>query len=391
MRAGSPSDLPSVPARRTVLTGAGALTAALAAGCDRPARQDGRTPGPDGVPFHGARQAGVTTRQQGSVLLTAYDLSPAQRGRAGVKTLRAVLSRWTRVLATATEDGDGGSAEPGLERARQARLTVTVGIGPGLPERLGGLSVPAQLRGLPPLPGDRLDPGSSGGDVLVQVCADDAWTVAVVAGILTRLADGVLRTRWRQPGFLPPVTDGETPRNFFGFKDGTATLDAAECERWVWLKEGPGSDGTFCVVRRIHMRIAAFTDLGRERQEEAIGRRRASGAPLGRQREHDEVDLFTKTPEGRYVIPARAHVRAANPRLDGGARMLRRGYSYDNGPDDQGLLFLAFMRDPALFVRVQQRLGTEDDLSPFVVHRGSAVCYVLPGARPGQDLGATLF
>ncbi|MFJ4873377.1 hypothetical protein [Streptomyces sp. NPDC088757] len=136
--------------------------------------------------------------------------------------------------------------------------------------------------------------------------------------------------------------------------------------------------------------MADFTRLPLERQEQIIGRHRGSGAPLGGTREHDEADVFAKTPEGRYVIPLRSHVRAASPRLDAGARMLRRGYSYDDGPEDRGLLFLAFMRDPALFVRVQQRLAVRDDLSRFGEHRASAVAYVLPGAGPHGGQGARL-
>ncbi|MDW4908694.1 Dyp-type peroxidase [Streptomyces sp. ADMS] len=105
---------------------------------------------------------------------------------------------------------------------------------------------------------------------------------------------------------------------------------------------------------------------------------------------YDDVDIFAKTPQGRYVIPLRSHVRAAGPRLDAGARMLRRGYGYDAGPDDRGLLFVAFMRDPVLFARVQHRMTATDELSRFTEHRASAVAYVLPGALPGEDLGERL-
>jgi deferrochelatase/peroxidase EfeB len=201
---------------------------------------------------------------------------------------------------------------------------------------------------------------------------------------LSRLAVGDIR--WRQDGHLPPTPPGETPRNLLGFKDGSANPTPEECERWVW----DGRGGTFVVVRRIHVDADRFGRLPKTRQEEVIGRHRASGAPLGGRREREDADIFAKTPQGRYVIPLHAHVRAASPRLDGGARMLRGGYSYDNGPDDRGLLFVAFMRDPALFVRVQERLAERDELSGFTRHRGSAVAYVLPGAAAGRPLGAGL-
>ena len=142
----------------------------------------------------------------------------------------------------------------------------------------------------------------------------------------------------------------------------------------MWDQDG----GTFLVVRRIRLRVEEFARLTEHRQEEVIGRRRADGAPLDGGREDDDVDIFAKTPHGRYITPLDSHVRAASPRLDAGARMLRRGYSYDDGPHDRGLLFLAFMRDPALFVRVQRRMAARDELSRFSEHQGSAVAYVPP-------------
>jgi deferrochelatase/peroxidase EfeB len=67
--------------------------------------------------------------------------------------------------------------------------------------------------------------------------------------------------------------------------------------------------------------------------------------------------------------------------------MLRRSYSYDGG-----LLFLAFMRDPRRqYVPVQRRLATEDALSRFTTHVGSAVFAIPPGARAGGFIGARLF
>jgi deferrochelatase/peroxidase EfeB len=267
---------------------------------------------------------------------------------------------------------------------------MTVGIGPRTPGLLG-LRPPALLRELPSFPGDRLRPELGGGDLLVQICGEGPAAAAETARALTRLADGTLRTRWAQRGHLPPHGPGETPRNLFGFKDGTINPTPAEAERWVWVGGGPDEHGSYLVVRRIHMDTAAFDVLPDRRQEAVIGRTRADGAPLGHREEHREVDLFEKTPEGRYILPVDAHVRQAHSRLDQGARMLRRGYTYDNGPQDRGLLFLACMNDPRLFVRVQERLAVKDALSRFIEHRASALAYVLPGPGATGNLGDTLF
>ncbi|MEU6348985.1 Dyp-type peroxidase [Streptomyces sp. NPDC047072] len=358
MTATAPRDTPS--RRRFLATGAVGAALAAASGCSPEPRRRSAAGSEAGT---GVRQSGVTSPQQRAALVLSYDLVPGLSGPAGARALREVFARW----------------------AFPRSVTVTVGVGPALPARLG-VPVPVGLRELPGFPGDRLDSGWCGGDVLVKVGADDHVTTAVEAARLTRLAAGTLRVRWRQRGFLPVTPAGETPRNLLGFKDGSAQPTPEECERWVWGADG----GTFLVVRRIHIRVDDFARLALGRQEEVIGRRRASGAPIGGRREHDEVDIFAKTPEGRYVLPLHSHVRAASPRPDGGARMLRRGYSYDEGPDDRGLLFLGFMKDPALFVRVQERLAARDELSRFIEHRGSAVAYVLPGAGPREALGTPL-
>lgn len=140
-------------------------------------------------------------------------------------------------------------------------------------------------------------------------------------------------------------------------------------------------NATCLVVRRVHLRLEDFARLAVHRQEEIIGRSRSTGGPPGGVPSAGGPDA---------AAPPRSHVRAVSPRLDSGARMLRRGYSYADGPTDQGLLFLAFMRDPALFARVQRRMAAQDELSGFTEARGSAVAYVLPGARAGRPLGAEL-
>ncbi|MDQ0830913.1 deferrochelatase/peroxidase EfeB [Streptomyces achromogenes] len=379
------------PTRRSVLI-AGAGIGLTATACTREARPPAGAPGP-GAHAARRRQAGVTTPQQATALILAYDLDPALRGTAGARELKAVLERWTRALAETQEtaetqqNGDTGDTGEAQEAGggRVARLTATLGVGPRLPDRLG-LRAPDALRDLPSFPGDRLDPARCDGDVLVQLCADSADAAEATAATLTRLAGDALSPRWRQGGFLPPSPDGGgTPRDLLGFKNGSANPTAEECERWVWA-----GDATYLVVRRVHLRVEDFARLAVHRQEEIVGRRRATGAPLDGGSEHDDVDPLAKDAQGRYTTPPRSHVRAASPRLDDGARMLRRSYSYADGPTDQGLLFLAFMRDPALFARVQRRMAAQDDLAAFTQARGSAVAYVLPGAGPGRPLGAEL-
>ncbi|MER5503690.1 MULTISPECIES: Dyp-type peroxidase, partial [unclassified Streptomyces] len=311
-------------------------------------------------------QPGIATAQPAHVLLLAHDLSPA---RPSVRDVRRVLSDWWTDHASRPVPG----------------VTPTVALGPALHRKLG-LTAPPRLKDLPSFPHDRLEPRHGGGDVLVQLCGPSAAACDRAAARIAARATGVLVPRWRQPGFLPPRPTGETPRNLFGFKDGTQNPTTDELTRWIWHDDG----STFLVYRRIHMHTDTFTTLPTTHQEQIIGRHRTTGAPLGAHHEHDPVNLYAKTPQGRYHIPTDAHIRLAHSRLDGGARMLRRGYSYDNNPHDHGLLFLAYLRDPALFTRVQERLAADDAMNPFIEHRASAVAHVLPAPPPGKPLGDQL-
>ncbi|OKJ44918.1 hypothetical protein AMK22_00845 [Streptomyces sp. CB01580] len=371
------------------------LAAGIGAAADELARGDrtadratlGAPPTESAIPFHGARQAGVMAPQQPATHLLSFDL-PQTSAATDRKTLRGVLGALTRTLAAAASDTP---PDPRLQGGGASRLTSLVGIGPALAARLG-LNVPASLGELPSFPGDRLDPRRSGGDLLVQLCAADRWTLTVVAELADRAAHAAGAVpRWTQSGFMPHTAPGTTPRNLFGSKDGTANPDRAAAEQWVWGPSGAHRDGTVLVYRRIRMDVTGFAALPENQRDQVIGRRARDGVPLGGTAEHDEPDIFAKNPDGSYVIPATAHVRLASPRFDGGARMLRRSYSYDDGPTDRGLLFCAFMRDPARFTRVQNRLAARDALNPFLQHRASAVAYVLPGAAPAGILGEQLW
>jgi len=96
------------------------------------------------------------------------------------------------------------------------------------------------------------------------------------------------------------------------------------------------------------------------------------------------------------VIPADSHIRLASHEHNAGTRILRRGYSFTDGivPEtgtlDGGLFFIAYMRDPAQFVRLQQSLAS-DALNEYIRHTSSALFAVPPGVRPGGYVGETLF
>jgi deferrochelatase/peroxidase EfeB len=370
------------------------------------------------VPFHGPRQAGIATPQQSHLAFAAFDVTGSSRA-----ALRGLLQRWTDAAAALTagrEASLSGAVHDSGEAVGlpPARLTLTFGLGPTLFESGGrdrfGLAHlrPALLEPLPPFAGELLDPASSGGDLCVQACANDPQVAFHAIHQLARVAGSAATLRWMQRGFWPSDTTpaGSTPRNLLGFKDGTANIrgdDEAALNRFVWVQPGdrPGwmSGGSYLVARRIELVLESWDPLPLARQERAVGRHKASGAPLGARGEHDPVDLRATDAHGRPVVPVDAHVRVASAAANNGIRILRRGYSYSGGVRpgasdrgghelDSGLFFIAFVRDPARqFIPLQRRLATGDALSMFSVHTASAIFAIPPGAAQGHFVGEQLF
>ena len=284
-----------------------------------------------------------------------------------------------------------------------ASLTVTAGFGASLLRRLGARA-PAALAPLPAFPRDELDPARSGGDIGVLFTADDAIVIAHALRTLARLAKGTARVRWQMSGFSTSegVVAGPdaTPRNLMGQLDGTGNPRPGDpgFDRNILVTEGPVwmRGGSYLVFRRIRMLLDDWDTLPRHRQEQVIGRRKDTGAPLSGGTEFTPFDLDRQNPDGSLAIGAGAHVRQASPQSNAGATILRKGFSYFDGyrPDgtpDAGLLFMAFQADPANgFTRIQQRLALADDLSRFIRHTSSALFAVPHGCDRHTYLGQDL-
>jgi deferrochelatase/peroxidase EfeB len=374
---------------------------------------------PARIPFYGDHQAGIATPVQNRLFFASFDATAEHQA-----DLRELLRSWTAAVVDMTEGKPvgpvaGPQALPPVDTGEAvglpaARLTVTVGLGPSLFEKDGrdrfGLARlrPAPLADIPPLPGDRLDPLLSGGDIGVQACADDPVVAFHAVRNLARMGRGVVVTRWTQVGFGRTSRGGRhdpTPRNLQGFKDGTNNIsidDTAALDRFVWVgsSEEPSwmRGGTYQVTRRIRMFIETWDRTALGEQEATIGRRKLSGAPLGAAHEFDALDLEAKTPAGDMVIPLDAHVRLASHQENGGLRILRRGFSFSDGIDpmtsefNAGLFFTCFQRHPrSQFVPLQTRLSEHDALNEYIRHEGSAVFAILPGVQRGGYLGQSLF
>jgi deferrochelatase/peroxidase EfeB len=290
-------------------------------------------------------------------------------------------------------------------------LTLTIGFGPTLfttadgTDRFGlAARRPGPLVELPAFPGDQIDPAISGGDLCIQACANDPQVAVHAVRNLARIGAGVVSVRWSQLGFgrTSSTTTGQaTPRNLFGFKDGTANLkaeNAAALEKFVWVDDDDADwlvGGTYLVARRIRMTIETWDSSSLYEQEQVIGRTKGSGAPLGQRDEFDPID-FTTQVDGEFAIPAVSHVFLAHP-TNAGTAILRRGYSFVDGTDglgrlDAGLFFIAFQRNPETgFVQIQRNLHS-DKLNEYIRHTSSAVFACPPGVRGAEDWwGRALF
>ena len=406
--------------RRSLLgVGAGTAVGVAAGGVALVARDEDAEPV---VPFHGEHQAGIVTPAQDRLHFAAFDVTTEDRAE-----LVALLGRWTAAAEAMTAGQPVGDGEDTPYNApprdtgeagglSAARLTLTFGFGPGLfrdgdgRDRFGLADRrPRALERLPHFPADQLDPARSDGDLCVQACADDPQVAVHAIRNLARLAFGTAAIRWSQLGFGRTSSTSRaqaTPRNLFGFKDGTANLkseDAGEVSRHVWVAPGddPGAGwlagGSYLVARRISMSIETWDRTALSEQEALVGRDRPEGAPLSGGREHTDPDFAARGADGSPAIAMDAHVRLAHPEQNGGVRMLRRGYNFTDGTDglgrlDAGLFFLAFVRDPARqYVPMQTRLAQHDGLSEYLTHTGSGLWAVPPGIRRGEYVGQALF
>lgn len=371
-------------------------------------------------PFFGQHQAGITTPVQDHLHFAAFDVS-STLDRDGLMRLLQdwsyAASRITQGLDVSATGALGGDPQAPPDDTGEAiglpasGLTITFGLGPGIFEVDGedrfGLAAqrPEGLAVLPPFLGEDLDPVGSGGDLYIQACADDPQVAVHAVRNLSRIAFGRAALRWSQLGFgrtSKTTAAQDTPRNLFGFKDGTANVlaeDTDAVDDFVWVAEGDEpawmSGGSYLAVRKIAMLIETWDRVRLAEQEQIIGRDKAKGAPLSGGDEFTDPDFEATDDAGAPAIDVASHVRLAHPDVNGGIRLLRRGYNYVDGNNDlgrldAGLFFLAYQRDLADFITVQRSLST-DLMNEYIRHIGSAVFAIPPGAPEGGWVGQGLF
>ena len=382
-------------------------------------------------PFRGDHQAGITTPAQDNMFTAAFDVSTTD-----VEELKTLLSDWA-VAAEQMTAGELIGGQPSSNKQLPPKdtgeawgykpngLTITFGVGKGLfvdadgKDRFGlAAKMPAILKeGMPSFSGDQLHAAQSDGDLLIQACSNDAQVCVHAIRNLARIAFGTATLRWSQVGYgrtSSTSVDQETPRNLFGFKDGTNNIKAEDpadqLNEHLWVQ--PGDDaaaswmagGTYYVARRIRMLAEVWDRLRLIEQEQTMGRDKRYGAPLSianptkSSEEFTTVDYAAKDDKGETLVPADAHIAVVSPEQNQGRRMLRRGYNYTDGSDSLGLLqtglfFIAFVRDPRTnFYPILDRMTKNDALQEYLKHEAAALFAIPPGIKKGDTMvAASLF
>ncbi|WP_235954014.1 iron uptake transporter deferrochelatase/peroxidase subunit [Actinomyces faecalis] len=373
--------------------------------------------------FRGEHQAGILTPAQDNLYVAAFDVVTND-----VEELKELIAAWT-VAAEQMCAGELVGGEPDANAQLPPRdtgeawgypvsgLTITFGVGRSLfvdadgNDRFGlKAKMPAVLdEGMPSFRGDQLREADSDGDLLIQVCSDDAQVSVHAIRNLTRIAFGTATMRWSQIGYgrtSSTSTEQETPRNLFGFKDGTNNVkaqdSAAELAEHLWVQ--PGDDdaaswmegGTYFVARKIHMFSEIWDRIRLIEQEQVFGRDKRYGAPLSVAEPTSSKDEFTAVDygatdsEGQPLVPEDSHIAVVAPERNSGRRMLRRGYNYTEGNDSlgrlqTGLFFIAFVRDPRTnFYPILDKMTRNDALQEYLQHR-SAALFAVPRGVAASD------
>ena len=350
--------------------------------------------GQEEISFYGKHQAGITTPMQKNIYFVVLDLRTTDKNE-----LIQLFKDWTDYSEKLVngdlvkKDGSNALLPPSdtgeTVGLNPYRLTLTFGVSASFLTKLGlEKKRPKLFRDLPAFPKEQLREQYTGGDIFIQACADDEQVAFHAVRNLIRKGRNKVTMKWSQSGFAAIGDCMETPRNLFGFKDGTANVTTEkDFDKVVWSDSQDWmKNGSYMAVRRIIMHLETWDRTNLQEQENTFGRYKESGAPFGKQNEFDEVDLS--------LLPVDSHVRLAKE-VD--LPILRRSYSYSDGIDpktgqfDAGLLFIAFQKDPDRFVKIQTNLGADDKMNEYVTHIGSGLFACFGGVKEGGYIGQDLF
>jgi deferrochelatase/peroxidase EfeB len=355
----------------------------------------------EAIPFHGSHQAGVVTPQQTYCYFVSFDVLTNDK-----KELIKLFKKWT----THSDQLSRGELKTSYSNAwlppndsgevnelDSSKLTITYGVGPNFfkkdgVDRFGIASKrPNHLKDIPKMPRDDLNKDLSGGDLCIQVCANHQQVAFHAIRNLIKDSLGVVQVKWMQSGFMN-APKGQTGRNLFGFKDGTAnrsTEDGEGHHKIIWADSSEPKwmkNGTYLAVRKIKMFLDVWDRSSLKDQEDTFGRKKDTGAPYGKAKEHDEVQTIN--------LPSTSHVALAKKTKQ---EIHRRAYSFTDGIENDtghlnaGLFFISFQKNPdQQLIPMLKVMSEQDKLNEYTKHVGSAMFACPGGTKPGHYIAQTL-
>lgn len=367
------------------------------------------------VPFRGKHQAGIITPEPAEAIFIAFSVVAKD-----LDGLRDLFKRLTTRIDFLTKPNEHDQPQTNKRfppinsgilgpHIYPDNLTVTVSLGATLFAKAQyGLKdlKPRQLIIMPPFPNDALDKDWCDGDLVLQICGNTRETVIYALRDIIKYTPDVLVPKWKIDGFLPArdICMRNTAINLLGFKDGTGNAsnkDDKLMNELVWVGKDNSEPewawgGSYQAIRLIRFFVEFWdrTPLG-EQEEVNFGRKKMSGAPLGKNHEMDDPE-FDKDPDGE-VTALSTHIRRAEPRVPERhvAKLRRRSYSYSlglrkNGHLDMGLNFVCYQNDLQKgFIETQNRLNGED-LEEYIKPFGGGFFYALPGISAKGYIGQSL-
>lgn len=359
--------------------------------------------------------SGIVDASQRYCVFVMFDM----RESATRTDLQLLLARWTAAIATMQSGKTLGKIRPDFSESSVPKdmgetadldpcsLTITTGFGPSLFDSRFG------LEGFKPeheyfvewerITNERLIDMKTGSDLAMQICADDRQVIFHAVHSLARIARGKAKITFMQEGFLPArQSDNQpTPRDLFGFRDGTTNpTEEQEFEDFLWVKDTKQEwlkNGSFMCYGRTIADVETWESDRISDQEELIGRRKDTGAPLSNPDgdEFDIPDLTARDENGKLLIDPNSHVAiTSDQRL--GFKVLRRGYNYwsglnDHGDQNAGFLNCTYVNDPYRYWLLRDDMGRYDRLNEYYYDDYRGVYAVPHAPATGTYLGQEFF
>ncbi len=333
--------------------------------------------------------------------------------------LQLLLARWTATIAVLQTGKPLGQIRPDFSSSSVPKdmgecadldpcsLTITVGFGPTLFDDRFGLQSFAPdfeyFKEWDRITGERLVTDKTGSDIGMQICADDRQVIFHAVHSLARIARGKASIVFQQEGFLPiRQSDNQpTPRDLFGFRDGTTNpTEDQEYEEFVWVKQTKQEwlkNGSFMCHGRTIADVETWESDRISDQEQLIGRRKDTGAPLSNPDgdEFDIPDFTARDANGNLLIDPNSHAAiTSDQRL--GFKVHRRSYNYwtglnDHGDQNAGFLNCVYVNDPYHYWLLRDDMGRYDRLNEYYYDDYRGVYAVPHAPATGTYLGQEFF